>query len=346
MIINLVNLGDKTLSKYVLRVLIGQANTAGQKAKEDIESILKNYGFIPINISIKKNRVMKLLFSRIEINSKLKEMKNGDSFVIQYPMYSKLATFMILSKCKKKNIKTIGFMHDLESLRLYKNSKNKIKNELLLLKKFDILIVHNEKMKDWLSKNGLTMPMIPLEVFDYINNKKIVDAKANLPLVLAGNLEKAKFLEKWNLKKQILVFGVKPSTHYPENVIYGGVKSPDELPKFLSGSFGLVWDGDSLDTNTGKYGHYTRYNNPHKVSLYLSCGIPIIVWSQAAISKFIIDNNLGISVSSLQELESILENITDKEYSKMLQNVRKFSKKIRKGHYTIKSIDAALQKID
>lgn len=51
----------------------------------------------------------------------------------------------------------------------------------------------------------------------------------------------------------------------------------EELPGALVQSFGLVWDGNSMDTCTGNYGSYLRINDPHKVSLYLSSGLPIIV---------------------------------------------------------------------
>lgn len=331
------------MSKYVLRVLTGQANTAGQKAKEDIEYILKNIDFKPINIILKKNKILRILFSRKEVNNKLEKLKEGDSFVIQYPMYSRITSRMILNKCKKKKIKTIGFIHDVESLRLFKNNRDKVKSELTILNKFSVLIVHNKKMEAWLKQNGIEAPMISLEIFDYINNQELPNVTKKMPLVLAGNLAKAQFLENWSLKKEINVFGIMPSEHYPQNVNYKGVKSPNELPKFLSGSFGLVWDGNSLKTNAGKYGDYTRYNNPHKVSLYLSCGLPVIVWKEAAISNFITNNNLGISITSLQELDSVLETISDNDYLKMIQSVKKFSGGIRKGKYTIKAIDAALQ---
>ena len=32
---------------------------------------------------------------------------------------------------------------------------------------------------------------------------------------------------------------------------------------------------------------YLRINNPHKTSLYLACGIPIITWNKAAIAQYV-----------------------------------------------------------
>ena len=52
-------------------------------------------------------------------------------------------------------------------------------------------------------------------------------------------------------------------------------------------NFGLVWDGTSLDGCNGRYGEYLKFNNPHKTSLYLSCGIPVIIWKEAALADFV-----------------------------------------------------------
>ena len=50
----------------------------------------------------------------------------------------------------------------------------------------------------------------------------------------------------------------------------------------MEGSFGLVWDGISVETCAGVYGEYLKVNNPHKTSLYLASGIPVIIWKEAA----------------------------------------------------------------
>lgn len=63
-------------------------------------------------------------------------------------------------------------------------------------------------------------------------------------------------------------------------MIWHGSFKPEESPEHLQG----VWDGDSVDTCAGNTGAYLRYNNPHKTSLYLACGMPVIVWKEAAIA--------------------------------------------------------------
>ncbi|WKF71651.1 hypothetical protein QYM39_02990 [Pediococcus pentosaceus] len=333
------------MEKYVLEVKNGQKNTAGQKAKEDITNILTNSNFRKIYIKIEANKIKKLLYTHRNIKNGLEELRSGDTIVIQYPMYSRFALKIILKECKKRNIKTIGVLHDVESLR-WSDAKEKIKNqEINLFKGFDCLVVHNSIMHDWLSQKLGNIPMVDLDIFDYINNKEYPQVDMHRNLVFAGNLEKSSFLEKWNIEKNVTVYGINPSSKYPDNIMYKGVKTPDELPEYLSGSFGLVWDGDSLDTNSGIFGEYTKYNNPHKVSLYLSCGLPVIVWKEAAISSFIVKNNLGIAVDSLDELEEKLNEVDSKIYNDMLLSVGKVSKEIRKGKFTVDAVDKAMNLI-
>lgn len=331
------------MKKYILDVSIGQRNTAGQKAKKDITNILKKDGFNNVTIKLSKSKIFKLLFSGFEVKRALSKFNKNDVFVIQYPMYSRITTRRILNECRKKGIKTICLIHDLESLRLYKNNKKKISEELNILKEFDCLIAHNDAMISWLKVNGMNKRMLSLDIFDYINIYDVNNIQIDKNLIFAGNLAKSEFLKKWNLDRQLDLFGVNPSDNYSEKINYKGVKSPDELPKYLDGSFGLVWDGTSMDTNDGVYGEYTKYNNPHKVSLYLSSGLPVIVWKKAAIANFVSRNGIGLTIGSLNELDNILNKMGNKQYVEMVGRVNDIRKKLNTGFFTRTVITKALE---
>ena len=88
-----------------------------------------------------------------------------------------------------------------------------------------------------------------------------------------------------------------------------------------------------------------KYNNPHKVSLYLSSGIPVIIWRKAALSKFIEENNLGIVVDSLTELDEVLSKMSLSRYEKLSKNVRDVSQKLRKGFFIEKAIQNLENKV-
>lgn len=77
-----------------------------------------------------------------------------------------------------------------------------------------------------------------------------------------------------------------------------------------------------------------RYNNPHKVSLYLSLGIPVIIWREAALADFIIREGVGITIDNLENIDELLLQVSEQEYKDMKQKAIKISKKIRNGDFT------------
>ena len=127
------------------------------------------------------------------------------------------------------------------------------------------------------------------------------------------------------------IYGANPAKNYKTGVDYKGQFSPDDLLKYLDQDFGLVWDGDSVETCNGRYGNYLRYNDPHKASLYLSMGIPVIIWKEAALAKFISQNNLGITIDSLNDLDTNLKQITENDYKTIKSNALQISEKLRNG---------------
>ena len=127
---------------------------------------------------------------------------------------------------------------------------------------------------------------------------------------------------------------------YP-NIHYHGSFGVDEIPSKLTRGFGLVWDGDSLDGCRGQSGQYLRYNNPHKLSLYLSSGLPVVIWTGAAEAGFVREHGVGLCVDSLNDLEEIFRNMTSEEYDALCGNVQRLSGKLRKGEYAENALKAA-----
>ena len=124
--------------------------------------------------------------------------------------------------------------------------------------------------------------------------------------------------------------------NYQEGVPQVGVKycgqfPPEQLPQTLRGGFGLVWDGDRLDCCDGVYGTYLKYNNPHKASLYLACGIPVMVWDQSALADYVVEHHLGIAVGSLEELPRRLQHMSREEYQTLCQGAREMGARLRRG---------------
>ena len=74
--------------------------------------------------------------------------------------------------------------------------------------------------------------------------------------------------------------------------------------------------------------------------------MPVIVWSQAAISKFVLDEHVGIAVESLENLDETLQNISADEYFELQANAQKLAVKLRNGMMIKNAIHQAEEIID
>lgn len=307
---------------------------AGSKARKDIEFILKNYDvkFLEQKKSKRIDKSYLIYDYTVKLITYLKKVKNP--YFLQFPnlRYTYILNFFL--KKLKKN-KSVCIIHDIEGIR----SKNAVilKKEIKALKKFDYIISHNSRMTDELVKMNLDEKKIyNLEVFDYLLEKKeLVTKQKTSDLCFAGNLIKSPFIYKFDEKFKninIDIFGINYDEAKNKNSFnYKGAFPPDVIHEELTGKYGLIWDGDSLDTCNGNMGEYMRYNNPHKLSLYIAAGIPVVTWREAAIAEFVEKNNIGITVNSLYDLEEYFDNLKDEDYDLQVKNTLKIREKVING---------------
>ncbi|MFT8669833.1 MAG: galactofuranosyltransferase, partial [Liquorilactobacillus hordei] len=204
------------------------------------------------------------------------------------------------------------------------------------------IIVHNETMSKFLRKNGVaSRKLVSLNIFDYLvtnfdrGKSDFAYLNKKRPIIIAGTLRVHKASYAYHLPSDMKfnLYGPGFTGKNRPNIDYKGSFAPNKLPNILDGSFGLVWDGDSIESCTGIYGEYMEINNPHKASLYLSAGIPVIIWSKAALSKFILDNKCGFTVNSIFEIKSRIASLTDEEYGELKKNAEFIGSRLRKGFY-------------
>lgn len=326
-----------------------QNNHAGSKARIDIDNILEKNNFEKYeNFSqiIFTNKLIKLLYicSPVYLKKLFKLVKLKNKFLImQYPFYFDFITRYFFEFSLQKN-QTFLFLHDIDSLRSKDNDS--IKKEVSILNKAACVVVHNEQMQKFLIKNGLKCESISLKIFDYLLKGPLPlrNFQLGYEIVFAGNLAKSNFLKSSKLTKLGLIFNLY-GPGYDENIIisknisYKGSYGPEEIPYKIEGSFGLIWDGDSLDNCSGIYGKYLKYNNPHKLSLYIASGIPVITWKKAAIANFIEKYNIGFTVNSLYEISTVIEELTLSDYEEYKNNLKKLQKKVCNGFFTQKALD-------
>lgn len=341
---------------------IGNSKDAGTKAIKDINTICVQCGWKEIFFLQPKNKknIGINYLNKILVNLKnwrylKKIVKPGDYVLYQHPMYfgTKFANIYI-PKLRKKKIKFIALIHDLESLRKYTySSENDYKSymfgDLVLLRKFDAIIAHNKSMIKYLVNHGFDeRKIICLEIFDYLCDTQFVDYNLKSEIVIGGNLNEDKSAYIYKLAEKnpdikINLFGENYTKKIIfQNMIYHGSYSPEKVTEKLQGAYGLIWDGPAIEGCIGNNGNYLKYNSPHKTSMYLAAGIPIITWKNAAIAGFVVDNNVGIVLENLEKLDKVLIQVSNKQYNIMSYNAKQISKKLREGYYFKTAIKKAI----
>lgn len=337
---------------YVCEGTPDGAYNASSKARNDVEYILKKLDFkefyIPTVYGVQKNKLLKFKqFIDYKKNyniwiKSISKLKKDDILLIQYPIINSMLGFeKVMDMLKEKDIKTIILIHDLDSLRFI-NMPRIVKEDKEVISRAKYIIAHNNKMEEKIIDlcDFDAKGILKIKIFDYIAQDvvQLKSRKKEEPIIIAGNLskDKAEYLKYLKEVKGITfnLYGKGYEQDEEEiNVNYKGAFLPEELLNNLEGSFGLVWDGTSKDKGEGPYGEYLKYNNPHKVSLYLTAGIPVIVWKESAMADFITRENVGITVDKLDNIEEKIKNLTNDEYQVMIENAKKISENLRKGKY-------------
>lgn len=352
------------MNRFILDLKNSGDFTAGSKARMDVETILKEQGFLPKYIYISKKdkniagTIVSLLSIRRQLIKIMRSLPNKSVLLVQYPwdFLSYGLSKIIHKEAKSKKITTIVLIHDLNSYRtgskITKFYYNYIVREVSFLKQFDFVIVHNSVMKKILVTNGINpQKVVSIGIFDYLINKNIVLGQSQntyKTVNIGGNLspDKARYVYRLN---ELNITNYSYSLYGPyfkgvnhQSISYKGTFPADILPKYITNGFGLVWDGTELDSCNGNFGKYLKINDPHKVSMYIACGIPVIVWKKAAIAKFVLTNNLGIAIDSLKELDVFFAHLTFEDYQGYLNNVYKIRHKITNGFYLKKCINECI----
>lgn len=142
---------------------------------------------------------------------------------------------------------------------------------------------------------------------------------------------------------KIDLYGGKPSwTLTNPHIHYIQRFSPKNVSAIKAG-WGLVWDGEEVGTCSGSLGNYLRYISPHKLSLYLAAGIPVIVWNESAQASFVAKENVGITVSSIQDAFNVINNLDATDYILKAKNAQRIGSKLKHGEYLRKAVETVLE---
>lgn len=345
-------------------------NTAGYKAPADIAELCRREGFRPLHMPLfrgkeatPRQKLWLLTIANLAWARNARKLPKGAVVLYQHPFYGMRLTRQYMRHLQKtKGCRFIAVIHDLESLRRGiqgVKSENRRTNSIgdnEFLQEFDAVICHNEAMRRYLISRGFRAEkLVSLEIFDYLTEAglKTPSEEDKNSISIAGYLAPGKCSYLYHihdnghnshLKVHLYGNAFEPKDA-SAGLIYHGSFPPEEIAKHLRGKFGLVWDGMSAETCAGNTGEYLKYNNPHKTSLYLAAGLPVIVWSEAAIADFVLRNGAGITVDSLYKLEEAVDAVPEAEYHAMCENARTLSAKLRSGEYFRKAFAQALEAV-
>ena len=314
---------------------------AGVKPRQDVCKILVENGYTNLSIPLPKH--LPLISPLIAFNRFAKTIRHiakEDEVFIQYPLYyyndtiERWALKMLCSKCDNVTM----LIHDVASLRTTQLSAT----EEHLFSQPHRLIFHTPSMAEAVAS---LMPDVKgtidiLGLFDYLTDTIMQPSEMTLSqahvIAFAGSLGKSHFLNHLNELGHNLIwhlYGAMPDNHLltTDNIHYCGKFTPD-TPDILSGGWGLVWDGSSIDNCEDIRGQYLRYNSPHKCSLYLARGIPLIVWDKSALAPLVQEKRIGIVINSLHDIEHAIDSLTQELRIEIVNNARQTGEELRHGN--------------
>lgn len=339
--------GGRYQRRFVLTVLSEAGGVpAMNKARMDAQHIAEREGFVPLPVRAKAtasggpgSKALLALQAGGDWLRMCLRLRRGDLLLVQYPYFPVKAAPLArlgLRFLRWKGVCTAALVHDLDSRRGI-GGKAAEWSDRKLLPAFDRIICHNASMRSVLAGQGIPDEnLIELGLFDYLTDASAVRRTLSMEVCVAGNLRRDKSGYLYALPRCGVTWRLYGSGWAGEertDIIWCGAKKPEELPGQLTGAFGLVWDGDSPDTCTGRYGEYLALNNPHKLSLYLTAGMPVAIWSGSAMADFVRGSGVGLAVDSLEMLGDALRALTPEMYEKMALRAAGIGDRLRRGEY-------------
>ena len=343
----------KYMVNEVVKLSSQQQVNAQGKAREDVLRTACSLGYeihdiINYKYFYKKDSrphhypVLSHWLSKRQAKKFVQQIKAGDTIFIQ-DFYLDYMQY-IASESLRLVARVVYLVHDVQCIRF-----NKKTGEIRKLNNGSLLLVHTEAMKRKLTELGVTTPMHIIQLFDYYSAAPMMAYEETIQykhdVVFAGNLAKSEFLKDLladgtNHDVRFMLYGILGDLQLGDrkDIVYNGVFTPDNTGE-IRGGWGLVWDGYNIYSCTGDYGNYLRYNASHKSSLYLACGLPIIVWEHSSLADWVREQHIGIVVSSLKHLDDTITAISDDDYRQMVSNARHIGTLLREGNFLRNAVE-------
>ena len=338
--------------KYIIEEYVLNEYNASSKARKDVSYFVLQNGFLSLGkndkTQIRHNKMAKALLA-FKLFVKIVSLKKEDVLFLQT---SELLLKIILKFKNLRGFKVIYLIHDLFCLAYNESEtialhQKEINRNMALMSQCNCVIAHNSRMIDKMKKLGCSAQLVSLDIFDYnttiLTPQRYLINGERIKIAFAGNINKSKFLEELDVPHiyDLIVYG-GPSKQF-QTIDYKGCVDPDILPQVIEGHFGLIWEGNY---KAMKDNNYNLLNNPHKLSMYIVAGLPIIAWKDSYAAKFIEQYNIGFGVNSLDEITPKLTTISIDVYNEYVSNCHNLAVQLKQGMYIAKALKKAYEVIN
>jgi hypothetical protein len=331
--------------RYVVTRL-DQPPLASAKAPSDVREVCISRGLTPIDLynfdrSTPLTSVWAAGRSVIQLIACARRLAAATDSVVQYPL-GRINEFAL--RLMNLGTQSVCLVHDLEMLR----QPALAAREARTLGRFDAVIAHSEAMAAVIRAEVPNVTVVVLEAFDFLGAPPSLEPTAAPScLYIFGNLTREKAGYVYEIEAaasglSVEIYGPNCDVGLlPQGVHWNGLLNPQQPDLDTLRGFGLVWDGDSPARLAGPFGEYLKYNAPHKFSLYLALGIPVIAPTAAAVAPVVDRYGLGACVNSVQDALRFVETCPDSEWKRMVEAVREVQRRVQAGGFVGSALSRA-----
>lgn len=327
---------------YISRNYKTIGNGAG-KARVDVEDILCSHGAVNLGRprSLHHNMAIDYMLNLSGIISFMSRVMPGDVVFVQYPVKKYFRLICRWAHLRKASV--VSLVHDLGSFRRKRIS---VPDEIRKLSLSDVVIAANENTVRWLRENGFRKPLTTQVAWDFLSGIRHGGPDPDrLSVAFIGALSPSRNAFLYKLPRRIKLHlyggGADSTAKLPDGITLHGFGEPDALIENAQGRYGLIWYGPSTSEHLGYIGEYIKYCNPHKLALYMRAGKPVIIWKGSGPASFVEKEGIGLTVDSLDNLDRILDNVSEEQYRTMCANVERVASRMADGDFLLDAISRA-----
>ena len=228
----------------------------------------------------------------------LASVSMGDVVIFQTPTWNGIEFEReFLAKLKALQVKIVIFVHDVIPL-MFKQNAFLLDDYISLYNMADSIILPSAAMRKRLVQNGLKVNNVLFqEMWDHPHDLDLYSPAFKKSIYFAGNLSRFPELQTWSGTVTLTIFS-----------------NEDQFP-------------------TSEQVHIAGWKTDEEMLTYLAAGIPVIIPSTLSNSAFIVEQGLGLVADSLEEVNALVEHLSEETYIEMCRRVQYFSFLISQGFF-------------